>query len=185
MTLYPEVQESDLNKQGLGLIHVYFGQGVGKTTRAAGLAVRAAGSGLNVAFIQFMKAGGSGETAIFSRIDNIDYFSAGKHPFIREGGPEKIHFDHAQKGLQKARQAVDQGVDVLICDEILNTVLFKILSAETILDLIGSCRGRVELVLTGADVEESILDAADYATEFKQIKHPYYRGAPARRGIEF
>ncbi|MFH1136644.1 MAG: cob(I)yrinic acid a,c-diamide adenosyltransferase [Pseudomonadota bacterium] len=185
MSLYPEVRESNSKSPGLGLIHVYFGQGVGKTTRVVGLAVRAAGAGLKVAFVQFMKTGDSGEVAIFKKIDNIDYFSPGRHPFVREAGPERVHFDHAAKALERAWEAVGQGVDVLICDEILNAVFFKILSPENILDLIQACRGRVELVLTGADARDEIIEAADYVTQFVQIKHPYYAGVSARRGLEF
>jgi len=74
---------------------------------------------------------------------------------------------------------------VLICDEILNTLIFHLLEQEQVEDLIQSCKGRIELVMTGANAPPSLIELADYVTEYKQIKHPYYKGARARRGIEY
>jgi cob(I)alamin adenosyltransferase len=171
----------------MGLIHVYYGPGVGKTSRAVGLAVRAAGEGLKVTYVQFLKSGKSGEVKVFSIIDEIDYCCPGEHPFILSSGPQSIHFDHAAKALAYAFDAADAkpGPDLLICDEILDTILFGLLKKERLLELVLRCKGNIEMVMTGRSVPEEIMDLADYATEFVQIKHPYYSGAVARRGIEF
>ncbi|MBW1705728.1 MAG: cob(I)yrinic acid a,c-diamide adenosyltransferase [Deltaproteobacteria bacterium] len=76
---------------GPGLIHIYYGLGVGKTTCAVGLGVRAAGVGFTVHFVQFMKSGYSGETQIFSKIPNIHNQCPGRHPFVLSRGPQAIH----------------------------------------------------------------------------------------------
>jgi len=74
---------------------------------------------------------------------------------------------------------------LLLCDEILDTLIFGLLKEEQVRDLIEKCKGTIELVMTGADASWSLIEMADYVTEYKQIKHAYYAGAKARRGIEF
>ena len=169
----------------MGLIHLCYGSGVGKTSRAVGLAIRAAGAGLDVTVVQFMKSGNSGEVAIFERIPNTHYRCGGKHPFILSRGPDAAHYDHAEKGLQYAFDAIEKRTHLLICDEILDTILFNLLQKDRIMELIEKCKGRVELVMTGRDAPLDLIQAADYVTEFVQQKHPYYKGARARRGIEY
>jgi len=167
------------------LLHLYFGPGVGKTSRVVGLAVRAAGAGLRVDFVQFMKSGKSAEVAAFERLPNIRYRCPGPHPFILSRGPEKAHYDHAEKALSFALAAIEEGSRLLICDEILDTLLFRLLKNSQLVELADMCRGRVELVMTGRDAPAELLRRADYATEFVQVKHPYYQGAKARKGIEY
>ena len=150
-----------------------------------GLAIRAAGAGLKVNFIQFMKSGNAGEGVIFSDIANIRYQCPGKHPFIRSGGPEAVHYEHAAKAFDYAVEALADGTQLLVCDEILNTLIFGLLKKEKIIQLMDMCRGKIELVMTGASTPADIIKQSDYSTEFRQIKHPYYSGTMARRGIEF
>lgn len=167
------------------MIHIYYGQGVGKSTRAAGLAIRAAGSGLQVDMVQFMKSGTSSEVSIFKAISNIRYWCPGKHPFIVTSGPRPVHYEHATRALNYAFEAIDRGTNVLICDEILDTLLFDVLKKEHIQDLIYKCKNKIELVLTGVNAPADIIGMADYVTELVQIKHAYYNGARARKGIEY
>lgn len=150
-----------------------------------GLAIRAAGTDLKVNFIQFMKSGNSGETSIFARIPNIRYQCPGRHPFILSQGPDQVHYEHASKALEYTFEAVEDGTRLLICDEILDTLIFGLLKEEQVKDLIEKCRGKIELVMTGASASWSLIQLADYVTEYKQIKHAYYAGAKARKGIEF
>lgn len=147
--------------------------------------MRAAGSRLAVDFVQFMKSGNSGEVTVFRNIPNLHYRCPGHHPYILSRGPEPIHYRHAEDALRFALEAVDGQTQVLICDEILNTTIFGLLREEQILDLMGRCSGNIELILTGRNGSQPIIDRADYVTEFIQIKHPYYEGAKARRGIEY
>lgn len=158
---------------------------MGKTTRAVGLAIRAAGAGLQVNFVQFMKSGTSGETRVFAHIPNICYQCPGKHPFIMPKGPEPIHYEHAAESLQYAFEAVENQAQLLICDEILDTLIFDISKKEHVVELVRKCKGKTELVMTGATAPQDLIEMADYATELKQIKHPYYSGARAREGIEY
>ncbi|MBF0531116.1 MAG: cob(I)yrinic acid a,c-diamide adenosyltransferase [Deltaproteobacteria bacterium] len=182
---YYAKNEMPWQKQGLGMIHVCFGTGVGKTSRAVGLAIRAAGAGLNVHFIQFMKSGDSAEAAILRQLPQVQYYCPGPFPFVLEKGPEPVHFQHVESTMARVEAALKTDQQVLICDEILNALLFKILRLEQVLELIDRCRGRVELVLTGSAAPPEIVAVADYVTEFVQIKHPYYSGASARHGVEF
>ncbi len=182
---YPRERRGDVRPERYGLVHVYFGEGVGKTTRAIGLAVRAAGEGLRVAVVQFMKSGKSGEVELIRGVENIIYFCPGPHPFILSKGPQEIHRAHARAAYAKALDFVRSGVHVLVCDEILNTLLFGLLRLEEILDLMELCRGKTELIMTGRNAPPEVIHRADYVTEFVQIKHPYYEGQRARRGIEY
>ena len=169
----------------MGLIHIYYGQGVGKTTRAAGLAIRAAGSGLQVNIVQFMKSGTSGEVSIYQQIPNIHYQCPGKHPYIMTEGPKAVHHEHAAKGMDFAFKAIERGTNLLICDEILDTILFNVLQKEQVLNLIKACKNKIELVMTGRNAPLDIMAMADYVTELVQVKHAYYSGARARKGIEY
>jgi cob(I)alamin adenosyltransferase len=158
---------------------------VGKTSRCIGLAVRASAAGARVVWVQFMKGADSGEAPVLSALPNVSYRCPGPHPFILAEGPRPIHHQHAEQALHFAHQAVGEGAEVLICDEILNTVIFEVLQEAQLLDLMDRCRGATELVMSGADAAAEICSRADYVTEFVQRKHPYYAGHQARRGIEY
>jgi len=182
---YPQERLGILHREGYGFIHVCFGQGVGKTSRCIGLAVRAAGAGLFVTWVQFMKSDDSSEAEVLGRTLKIDYRCPGKHPFIFSAGPKPVHYEHAKSALRMAKGAVKKGTTVLICDEILNTVVFGVLDKSQLLDLMDTCRGKTELVMSGTDAAPEIIASADYVTEFVQRKHPYYSGHLARQGIEY
>ncbi len=182
---YTQRRSGDIKGEGFGLIHVCYGQGAGKTSRAVGLAIRAAGRGLQVDFVQFMKSGNSGEVAIFDRLSNIRYWCPGEHPFIMSHGPEQVHFEHAAKALGYAIAALERGTNLLVCDEILDTVIFNVLEKGQVLDLMKRCKSRVELIVTGRDASPEFIRFADYVTELIQIKHAYYSGSRARKGIEY
>ena len=169
----------------MGLVHIYYGQGVGKTTGAVGLAMRAAGCNLQVDIVQFMKSGTSSEVAIFKQIPNIRYWCPGKHPFIMTSGPRPVHFEHAAKALDFAFDAIEKGTNLQVCDELLDTLIFNVLKKEQILELIKKCKFKIELVMTGINAPADIMEMADYVTELVPLKHAYYSGARARKGIEF
>jgi cob(I)alamin adenosyltransferase len=170
---------------GLGLIHIYYGLGKGKTSSSVGLAMRAAGCNYQVDYTQFMKSGTSSEVAIFKQISNIRYWCPGKHSFIMSRGPSPEHFEHAAKALSFAYEAIERGTHLLVCDEILDALIFNVLEKDQLLDLMKTCKNNIELVLTGINAPAEIMALADYVTEFVQEKHPYYSGMRARRGIEY
>ncbi len=136
-------------------------------------------------FVQFMKSGNSGEVVIFDKLADIRYWCPGKHPFIMSQGPDPVHYKHAAKALEYAFAAVEKGTHLLICDEILDTVIFGVLEKDQILSLMERCKNKVELVMTGRDATQEFVRNADYVTELVQIKHAYYAGARARKGIEY
>lgn len=170
---------------GLGLIHLYCGQGKGKTTSAVGLAIRAAGCNFQVDFVQFMKSGNSSEVAVFNQILNIRYRCPGPHPFIMTQGPLPEHYEHAAQALNYAYEAVERGTHLLVCDEILDAIIFDVLDKEQVLELMHKCKDSVELIMTGIKAPPEIVALADYVTELVPEKHPYYSGTRARQGIEY
>jgi len=110
--------------------------------------MRAAGCNLQVDIVQFMKSGTSSEVAIFKQIPNIRYWCPGKHPFIMTSGPRPVHFEHAAKALEFAFDAIEKGTNLLVCDELLDTLVFNVLEKEQILELIKKCKNKIELVMT-------------------------------------
>lgn len=132
-----------------------------------------------------MKSGTSSEVSIFKKISNIRYWCPGKHPYIVTSGPKTVHYEHAAKALSSAFEAIERGTNVLICDEILDTLIFDVLKKERILELIKKCKNKIELVMTGVNAPADIIGMADYVTELVQVKHAYYKGARARKGIEY
>ena len=184
--LYSHKGEGGSIIQGPGLVHAVYGQGVGKTSRCVGLAVRASGAGFKVAWIQFMKEDGSSEVKVMKKLDNFSFYCPqDKHPWLTDKGAEAVHIQHAEAAMGLAFKALQEGAQVMICDEILNTLFFQVLRHEQVAELIQACRGKCELALSGSAVSPEMLDLVDYATELKQVKHPYYQGQTARLGIEF
>ena len=172
---------------GTGRIHSYYGYGKGKTTAAVGQAVRAAGSGLRVLVFQFLKDNSSSERKILEAIPEI----------ICLPGRDKVKFFNQMNSDEKAElrhyytKALDEIVkfcspfDVLFLDEILDVVQLKLLNEDKLMSfLLHKPRG-LEIIMTGHEVSERLLDVADYATEMKKIKHPFDQGQSAREGIEY
>lgn len=167
------------------MIHVYTGNGKGKTTAAIGLAVRAAGAGFKVAMIQFLKGQGSNEIKALKTIKNIKIFRFGSKKFIYKQA-DKIDKEEAIRAYKKAKQVIStNNFGLVILDEINLTGFFNILDTSQIIDLIKSTPPNLELVLTGRKIPKNIYQLADYVTEMKEIKHPYQKGILARKGIEY
>ncbi|MDD3399001.1 MAG: cob(I)yrinic acid a,c-diamide adenosyltransferase [Candidatus Methanomethylophilaceae archaeon] len=170
-----------------GLVHVYTGDGKGKTTCALGLSMRAWGNGRKVCFIQFMKKGENyGEVKAMDNCPGIDHFQYGSGDFVYKGKVKEEDLRQAQEGLKHAQEATRSGeYDMVVLDEIVITMFFDVFPEEDVLDIIRQKHPRVELVLTGRRAPQSIMDAADYVTEMMARKHPYDRGVMARKGVEF
>jgi len=176
------------NKKETGLIQVYTGEGKGKSTAAFGLALRAAGCGLQVAIVQFMKKGEwYGEIETFAKLPEIRLYSFGCDGFLKKGEPlPAAHVEQAQAALAKAQEVLRQGqTDLLILDELNNAIFFGLISRQETEELLALKPAHTELVITGRNAPDYLLQAADLITEMREIKHPYQRGLPARRGIEY
>ena len=172
-----------------GLIHVYYGDGKGKTTAALGLAIRAAGCGVKVLLVQFLKESNSGELSQLKCLPNITVLrGTAAKVFVCDMTPEQlVETKSIQNGnLQKARALVDSGgCGLLILDEALDAWQLGLLDEASFMDLIFHKPEALELVITGHKPDDRIIAAADYVTEMVKIRHPYDSGVLGRRGIEF
>jgi cob(I)alamin adenosyltransferase len=170
-----------------GLIQVYTGNGKGKSTAAFGLAIRAAGHGLKVVIIQFMKTGDYGENNSFKRLSpEITVKSFGRKGFIQRGGAAPEDYKLAAEALSFANEVLSLGqVDMLILDEVNNALNYQLIALDEIIALINNKPAGVELVLTGRNAPSELLEKADLITEMQGIKHHYQMGIGARKGIEY
>jgi cob(I)alamin adenosyltransferase len=167
-----------------GYVQVYTGNGKGKTTAALGLALRAAGAGLKVFIAQFIKEERCSEHLMLERFgDMIAYRQYGRGLIRGVPAPEDIAA--AREGMREISDAVRSGsYDVVILDEINMAVFVGLISVEEVLGLIRSRRVGVELVLTGRNAPDAVMEEADLVTEMRELKHYYDKGVRARRGIE-
>ncbi|MFP4664657.1 MAG: cob(I)yrinic acid a,c-diamide adenosyltransferase [Bacteroidales bacterium] len=167
-------------------IQVYTGNGKGKTTAAIGQAVRAAGRGLRVCIIQFMKGQAYGEHSSLKSIEKIDIVQAGTEDCIRKEEVEQKHIDAARQGLKIASAKIKSGdYEIVILDEINVAIWFGLIKLSDVMKLLNAKPDNIELILTGRYAAEEIISAADLVTEMKPVKHPYDQGLTARSGIEF
>lgn len=168
-----------------GYVHVYTGNGKGKTTAALGLALRAAGAGWKVFFAQFAKGAATSEHAALTRFDDrITIRQYGQTGFIRRD-PAEEDLDLAQHGLAECRQAIASGqYRLVVLDEANIGPALRLFPVEELLALVDARPDGVELVLTGRHADRRLLDRADLVTEMQEVKHYYRQGVMARTGIE-
>lgn len=169
-----------------GLVEVYTGDGKGKTTAALGLAMRAAGRGMKVLMVQFLKGRRYGELASAERLEGFEIIQSGLDSFVKKGEPTDEDLRLARKGLETAREAIMSGeFDIVILDEVNIAVELGVLSVDDILPLIDDRPGTVEVVLTGRYAPAEFIDRADIVTEMKCERHCFDEGMGMREGIEF
>ena len=168
-----------------GKVHVYTGDGKGKTTAALGLSIRAAGAGLRVFIAQFIKADEYSEIKAlkrFSDLITVEQFGLGG--FIG-GNPSSGDIEAAQKGVARVKEIISSGnYDVVVLDEANIAVKFKLFSEQDLLDIIDAKSKNMELVITGRDAAPKIIEKADLVTQMKAVKHYFQNGVEARVGIE-
>jgi len=173
------------NKDGLGLVQIYTGDGKGKTTAALGLAMRAAGHNFKIAIIHFMKLWDYGEVASLRRL-GIDLFRYGTTEFVDPKNPSPIDLEQANKALSKAEELIEKAnYDVLILDEITVAVDFNLIPLKKVVDLLDKKPDNLELVLTGRNCPQELIEKADLVSVIDEIKHPFQKGLKVRKGIEF
>ncbi len=169
-----------------GYLQVYTGNGKGKTTASLGLGLRAAGAGLKVYMVQFMKGRRYSEIDSLENIDNFTISQHGRDEFVSRENPERVDIELAVKGIEKAREAVLSGeFDLVILDEINVAADYGLVSIPEVIDLIKGRPDHVELILTGRYAPEEFIELADLVTEMREVKHFYNQGVEARKGIEF
>ena len=167
------------------MIQVYTGNGKGKTTAAFGLALRAAGAGLNVYIGQFAKGCVYNEIKALKKIGKIKVEQFGRRCFIKNS-PEKIDIQMALAGLMRINEIIAaKKYRVVILDEVNIAVKLKLIPLRGLLELIKRTPKTIELVITGRDAHPKIIKLADLVSQIKEVKHYYIKGVKARRGIEF
>lgn len=167
-----------------GLVHIYTGDGKGKTTAAFGLAVRCASYGKKVVVYQFLKSTPSGELCACEKIGI---------KVIRSAVTDKFWFamtdEEKQQTKDRAKESLlhiyDEPCCLLILDEVLCLADLGIISVQELIDIVKNKPNSTELVLTGRGMPDEITDLADYISEIKCVKHPYEKNIDAREGIEF
>lgn len=175
------------------MIHLYTGEGKGKTTAAIGLCIRAAGRGRSVCFSQFMKGNDTGELYVLGSLENVEVLRSRKnfgfYASMSEADREElteIHNGILDSLLEKAENGA---CHMVIMDELTYPVNWGLLDRgklETLLEMGKEDSGRnVEIVITGRDAKDFLKNAADYITQMECVRHPYEKGIGAREGIEF
>ena len=167
-----------------GLLHLYWGDGKGKTTAAMGLALRALGSGKRVVIVQFLKGGKSGEIPLLEQLGARVYRGKAGQKFVFQmNDAEKA----ATRVLQNEnlRAAMAQPADLLLLDEAGSAWELDMVDKALLQKAVLERPAEQECVLTAHAAPQWMLDAADYSTEMKCCRHPYQKGIKARKGIEY
>ncbi len=174
---------------GSGLIHCYTGDGKGKSTAAVGLALRVAGSGKKVLFSQFLKDGSSSELAVLRELPGVLCRSMDKpqgfYRTLSEAQKQLLQAETRKYFLAVREEAAREAVDLLVLDEFMAAYRLSLIDQREATEYLRRKPEKLELVLTGRDAPEEITELCDYVTECRKRKHPYDRGIPARRGIEY
>lgn len=167
------------------MVHVYTGNGKGKTTAALGLALRALGHGRKVLMIQFMKKNKKyGEYIMMEKLARIKQF--GTDEFVNQDEPRDIDISEAEAGMAYAEQMARSGdYDILILDEINVAVSFGLIPEDRVIDMIENRAECTEIILTGRDATDKLIEHADLVTRMEEVKHYFNSGIGAREGIEY
>ncbi|MEW8973734.1 MAG: cob(I)yrinic acid a,c-diamide adenosyltransferase [Tissierellaceae bacterium] len=167
-----------------GYIHVYTGNGKGKTTAALGLSIRAVCAGKKVFFGQFIKGMEYSELKCVDFVPNLTIEQFGRDCFIYHD-PTEDDVRCAREGIKKLGVILKEGnYDVVVLDELNIALYYKLFSVEEAMKVIENRASHVEVIITGRYAPDEIIDMADLVTEMKEIKHYYTKGVEAREGIE-
>lgn len=168
-----------------GYIHVYTGDGKGKTTAALGLSIRAVCAGKRVFFGQFIKGMDYSELECTRFIANLEIKQFGRGCFIYDE-PVEEDYKAARQGLEELKQILSEGkYDIVVMDELNIALYYKLFTVDEVIHIINNRKENVEVIITGRNAPEEIIEIADLVTEMKEIKHYYTQGVEARKGIEF
>ena len=178
-------------KKKKGFIHIYTGDGKGKTTAALGLALRALGAGKKVAIIQFMKKPSSSEHKAIKKYKLpilIESYGIGYYKILGDKKPKSAHKLAAQKALERAREIItSQKYDLIILDEFNVVISFGLIDIDDVIKMLMADGKQLtaEIILTGRKADPKLKKLADLVTVMKKVKHYYDTGIKARKGIEY
>ena len=181
-----QMEDTDGIREELGLVQIYTGNGKGKTTAAFGLAMRAAGRGLEVLIVQFLKpSDGYGEQVACNRMGNITLVPMGLDHFVSKK-PSDADIEAAHKALRRSEELICSGrYDVAVLDESINAVRLDLITSQELIESLERRPDHVEIVLTGRGMTPDLEEYADLVTEMRLVKHPFDKGIGARKGIEY
>ena len=173
-----------------GLVIVYTGNGKGKTTAALGMALRAIGYDHKVCMLQFIKGSWHyGEVDSSKKLEpNFELIAVGKGfvGILDDNSPREEHEKYAAEAVRICREKIfSEKYDVVILDEVNYAITLGLIDVQEIIKIIKEKPSDLDLVLTGRDVKEEIVELADLVTEMKEIKHPFKSGIKAKKGIDF
>lgn len=167
-----------------GLIHLYYGDGKGKTTAAMGLALRAIAAGKRVVIVQFLKGAPSGEILLLEKMGAKIFRGKAGSAFVRQMSEEEKR-KTARMQTEHLRAALEEEADVLILDEACAAWQLEMVDRELLKQTVLEKPKAQELVLTGREPADWMVEAADYCTWMQCRKHPYEKGITARKGVEY
>jgi cob(I)alamin adenosyltransferase len=174
------------------MIHIFTGNGKGKTTAAFGTALRALWCNKKVQIIQFLKTGNSSEILLLKNSkdplikNNLTIYSYGLKKLINPKDIKRNEIDRIDKGLKKVDSCIKSQPFLLILDEFLILLKFKFIKEEKVIKIIQKCnKGSIHLVLTGRGTTKKIIENADLVTKMQNIKHPYDQNIFATKGLDY
>lgn len=173
----------------LGLIHIYCGDGKGKTTAAMGLGMRAVGRQKKVLLTQFLKDNETGELNSIEKLGNdFEVFKGAPvkkfFKFMSEEEQRETKREHEERFSKVTKKAVEENFDLLILDEIIASTNLDLIPLSEVINFLEKKPKGLEVVLTGRNPNEKLVELADYVSEIKAVKHPYEKGIGSRIGIE-
>lgn len=170
-------------------VHIYCGDGKGKTTAAIGLAVRACGSGKKVLITRFLKTDHSGEVAVLNDLPGITVTpceqSFGFFTKMSEQQKKEAAVYYTDLLHDTLLKVKEENYDMLVLDEVMAICNYGLVNESTVLDFLSHRQVGLEVVMTGRNPSRQLIESADYVSEIKKIKHPYDDGVQARKGIEY
>ena len=177
-------------KEQNSIIHIYTGDGKGKTTAALGLALRAIGAGKKVAIVQFLKQGGYSEHKAIEKYKlpiKIHSFGMGFYKILGDKHPKSLHQKEAKKAFNKSKEIIESGkYDLVILDEINVAIGFGLINVDEVIAILKP-KARVrksEIVLTGRRAHRKLKNIAELVSNIKKEKHYFDKGFKARKGID-
>ncbi|MCL0034717.1 cob(I)yrinic acid a,c-diamide adenosyltransferase [Dehalococcoidia bacterium] len=169
------------------VVEIFTGNGKGKTTAALGTVLRAAGQGLRVHIVQFMKGTYPyGEHQALAQLPNVTVARFGHLDFVDPQNIRDEEREEAERALMAGRKAIfSGGYDLVVLDEVNIAAAWGLVELDEVIRLIREKPGDVELILTGRYADPRLIDLADLVTEMVEVKHPYQKGVKPRRGFEY
>ncbi|MCK5782716.1 MAG: cob(I)yrinic acid a,c-diamide adenosyltransferase [Flavobacteriales bacterium] len=172
-----------------GFVHIYTGEGKGKTTSSVGMGVRALSHGLKVCYSYFSKNPslyGNTEVNTLEKLGATIMGEGNQHPSFNKNVTHKRHSELTKESFENLKKLIShEDFDMLIMDEVLISVGQRFIDENDLIVFIQNKPKKLEIVMTGRDASDELIDIADYVSYIGMVKHPYEKGIESREGIEY